>query len=151
MAITKQPNTLIKTPQTTPTPGLFKLSACLLYELLTIIALSIVFAGIFYALFGDATEGIKRLLQQIFLWVVIGIYYLWCWVKSGQTLAMQAWHLKVVTSDGAQLSMQAAFARYLFASLSLVFLGLGFLWAVIDHNRLFLHDRWLKNKIVVIK
>ncbi len=44
---------------TSQAPSLLKLSACLLYELLAIIALSLVFAGLFYAVFGDATHGIS--------------------------------------------------------------------------------------------
>jgi len=146
MNITQEPDS----PSKPDVPSIFKLSACLLYELLTMVALSIVFAGVFYAVFGDATEGFKRVLQQLFLWAVIGAYYLWCWTKSGQTLAMQAWHLKLVTQEGALLSMKAALIRYLFATLSLLPLGLGFLWAMADKQHLFLHDRWLKNRVVVI-
>lgn len=130
-------------------PSLLKLFACLVYELLTIVALCIVFAGVFYGVFGDATEGIKRLLQQIFLWTVLGAYYVWCWSKTGQTLAMQSWHLKVVSQNNAPLSMQMALVRYVLASLSLVLFGLGFLWAVVDKDRLFLHDRLLKSKIII--
>lgn len=146
MSTTKLSSTLLQ-PNA---PSLFKLSACLLYEFLTIVALSIVFAGIFYALFGDATEGLKRLCQQVFLWGVIAVYYLWCWTKSGQTLAMQAWHLKVINQDGSLLSMRVAVVRYLLANLSLLLFGLGFLSAVVDRKRLFLHDRCLKTKVVLI-
>jgi len=131
-------------------PSLLKLSACLLYELLTIVALCLVLAGLFYALFGDATEGVKHLLQQMFLWGMLGAYYLRCWIKTGQTLAMQAWHLKVVTQNNAPLPMSTALVRYLLASLSLVLFGLGFVWAVVDKDRLFLHDRLLKSKIIVV-
>lgn len=141
----KHPTTLSKDH----TPSLLKLCACLVYELLTMIALCIVFAGLFYGVFGDATEGMKRLVQQMFLWTILGAYYLWCWTRSGQTLAMQAWHLKVVTENNVPLSQQMALMRYVLASLSLVLFGLGFLWAVVDKNRLFLHDRLLKCKLVI--
>jgi uncharacterized RDD family membrane protein YckC len=143
-------------PQKHPTPlskdhlpSLLKLFACLVYELLTIIALCIVFAGVFYGVFGDATEGIKRLSQQMFLWTILGAYYVWCWTKTGQTLAMQSWHLKVVSQHNALLSKRMALMRYVLASLSLVLFCLGFLWAVVDKDRLFLHDRLLKCKIVI--
>jgi len=131
-------------------PNLLKLGACLLYELLTIIALCIVFAGLYYAVFGDATKGVKHLLQQVFLWGMLGAYYLRCWIKSGQTLAMQAWHLKVVTQNNTALPKSTALARYLLASVSLVLLGLGFVWALVDKDRSFLHDRLLKSKIIVV-
>ncbi|ACT49110.1 RDD family protein [Methylotenera mobilis] len=135
---------------TSQAPSLLKLSACLLYELLAIIALSLVFAGLFYAVFGDATHGIKRLLQQLLLWGLLGAYYIRCWMSSGQTLAMQAWHFRVVTENNVPLPKFSAFVRYLLASLSLVLFGLGFVWALVDKDRLFLHDRLLKSKIIVI-
>lgn len=135
---------------TSQAPSLLKLAACLLYELLTITALCLVFAGLFYAIFGDATKGAKHLLQQGFLWGMLGAYYLRCWMKSGQTLAMQAWHLKLVTQNNTPLPKSIALVRYLLASLSFVCFGLGFAWAVLDKDRLFLHDRLLKSKIIVV-
>lgn len=145
MSLQKHPSPLSKALA----PSLLKLCACLVYELLTIVALCIVFAGVFYGVFGDATEGIKRLSQQIFLWTILGAYYVWCWTKTGQTLAMQSWHLKVVAQNDVPLSKQMALMRYVLASFSLVLFGLGFLWIVVDKNRLFLHDRLLKCKIVI--
>jgi len=135
------------TPQA---PSLLKLSACLLYELLAIIALSLVFAGLFYAVFGDATHGIRRLLQQVLLWGLLGAYYVRCWITTGQTLAMQAWRFKLVAQHNVPLPKSTALLRYLLASLSLALFGLGFLWAIVDKDRLFLHDRLLSSKIIVI-
>lgn len=130
-------------------PSLLKLGACFVYEMLTVIALSFACAWLFLWLAYDATHGAKRLLLQSFLWLAVGVYFVWCWVKSGQTLAMQAWHLRVVNQDNQPLTLNAAIARYVLASLSLVLFGLGFLWAVVDANKLFLHDRLLKSKIII--
>ncbi len=131
-------------------PSFFKLAACLLYELLAIIALSLVFAGLFYALFGDATHGNKRFSLQLFLWVVLGAYYVRCWVARGQTLAMQAWRFRVVLQNDAPLTEAVALTRYVLASLGLAVFGVGFLWALLDNDRLFLHDRLLKLKIITV-
>jgi uncharacterized RDD family membrane protein YckC len=120
-----------------------------MYEALTVVALSFVCAGLFVWLAGDATHGIKRLFMQLFLWLAIGAYFIWCWLKSGQTLAMQAWQLKLVNQENQLLTLRFAMARYLLATLSLALFGLGFLWAVFDSKRLFLHDRLLKCKVVV--
>lgn len=130
-----------------PVPGFIKLGACLLYELLTVMAIIFVSAGLFLWIAGDATHGIKRLLLQLFLWLSVGAYFVWCWLKSGQTLAMQAWKLKLV-GDGSQLlNFKAAVLRYLLATLSLALCGLGFFWAIADRQHLFLHDRLLKSRI----
>jgi uncharacterized RDD family membrane protein YckC len=129
-------------------PSLLKLGACLLYELLTIIALIFVSAGLFILIAGDATHGIKRLLLQLFLWLTIGAYFIRCWLKSGQTLAMQAWKLRLVDDENQSLTLTIAIIRYLLATLSLVFCGVGFLWAIVDRKNLFLHDRILQSKII---
>lgn len=134
-------------------PSLLKLGACLIYDALVIIALSFACALIFVWVSGDATHGVKRYLLQLFLWVSIGVYFVWCWQKSGQTLAMQTWKLKLVTQGGSQesqlLSVKLAMTRYVLASISLMLFGFGFLWAIIDRDRLFLHDRLLKTRIIL--
>lgn len=131
------------------TPSFFKLGACLIYEALVVIALSLACAALFVLLFGDAAIGIKRNLLQLFLWLTAGIYFVWCWQK-GQTLAMQTWQLKLLSQEAQLLSLKVATFRYVLASFSLLLFGLGFLWAVVDRDRLFLHDRLLNNKIIFV-
>jgi uncharacterized RDD family membrane protein YckC len=128
-------------------PSLLKLGACLIYEALVVIALSLAVTTIFILLLGEAI-GIKRYLLQLFLWLTIGLYFIWCWRKKGQTLAMQTWQLKLVTQEAQLLSLKAAIVRYVLASLSLMIFGLGFLWTIVDRDSLFLHDRLLKNKLI---
>jgi uncharacterized RDD family membrane protein YckC len=116
--------------------------------LLTVIAIVFVSAGLFLWIVGDATHGAKRLLLQIFLWLIVGAYFVWCWRQSGQTLAMQAWKIKLIGDDSQLLSLNIAILRYVLATLSVVLCGLGFLWAIMDRQHLFLHDRLLKTRIV---
>ncbi|HEY8973404.1 MAG TPA: RDD family protein, partial [Burkholderiaceae bacterium] len=33
--------------------------------------------------------------------VVVGLYFIVLWVRSGQTLPMKTWHLRLLTDDGA--------------------------------------------------
>lgn len=129
-------------------PSLFKLGACLMYELLTIVAIIFVSTGLFFIIAGDASHGVKRLFLQLFLWLVVGAYFIRCWIKTGQTLAMQAWKLRLIDEQSQLLTMQQAIVRYLLASLSMAFFGMGFLWAIVDKKKQFLHDRLLKYKVV---
>lgn len=131
-------------------PSLFKLGACFIYEGLILIALSFMCVAGFLLLAGDATHGVRRYLLQLLLWLVIGFYFVWCWIKSGQTPALKTWKLKLTTDDGSLLSPQLSWLRYTMASLSLAGFGLGFLWAVIDSEHKYLHDRLLKTKISLI-
>ena len=131
-------------------PSLLKLGACLIYEALVVIALSFACALVFVVIVGDATHGVKRVCLQLLLWLAIGVYFVWCWHKSGQTLAMQTWKLQVLNQNLVLLSVKMAAIRYLLATVSLMLFGLGFLWAIVDKDHLFLHDRLLKNKLYSI-
>ena len=111
------------------------------YELLVLIAIWLICAGIFIALFGDATAGMKRFALQLTLWSVTGIYFVWCWKKSGQTLPMKTWKVQLVSQKGLPLTYNQLILRYILASFGLFALGAGFLWMLFDRESLFLHDR----------
>ncbi len=131
-------------------PAWLRLAACMLYDGLVVLALSFALALGFILLFGDASHGLKRYALQLFLWLGIGLYFVWCWRKSGQTLAMQTWQLKLSHGHANLLNWPQALIRYALASLSLGAFGLGFVWAVFDRDGLFLHDRLLNNRITFV-
>ncbi len=131
-------------------PAWLRLAACLLYDGLVVLALSFTLALGFILLFGDASHGLKRYALQLFLWLGVGLYFVWCWRKSGQTLAMQTWQLKLSRGHANLLNWPQALIRYALASLSLGAFGLGFVWAVFDREGLFLHDRLLNNRITFV-
>ena len=135
-----------------------RLFAACVYELLLLLALWMLCTWIFVRLFGDATHGNKRYFLQLFLWLVTGAYFVWCWTKTGQTLATKTWKIKLVSQNLAKqnitnqqnvnLNMQQAMIRYALASASVLACGLGFVWALVDKDRLFLHDRLLKTRFI---
>ena len=131
-------------------PAWLRLAACMLYDGLVVLALSFALALGFILLFGDASHGLKRYALQLFLWLGIGLYFVWCWRKSGQTLAMQTWQLKLSDGQTKLLNWPQALIRYALASLSLAAFGLGFVWALFDRDGLFLHDRLLSSRITFV-
>jgi len=50
---------------------------------------------------------------QAFLFVVLAIYFTWFWSHGGQTVAMRAWHVRLVTRDGRPVTQARALSRYL--------------------------------------
>lgn len=128
--------------------GLVRRLAACLYELLSLIAIWFLCAFIFVMLDGQIAIPTERLLLQVSLWVVTGIYLIACWVKTGQTLAAQAWKIKLVKVDKTSVSYQTALVRYVLATLSLSCFGLGFLWAIVDKEHLFLHDRLANTRLI---
>lgn len=130
-----------------------RLFAACLYELLLLLALWMLCTWVFVRLFGDATIGTKRYALQVLLWLMTGVYFVFCWHKSGQTLATKTWKIKLVTQEGDTsqnncLSTKQAMLRYALASASMLVFGLGFVWALIDKQGLFLHDRLLKTRFI---
>ena len=131
-------------------PPLIKRLAASIYELILLIAIWLIFAGIFVAIFGDATHGLKRFALQFLLWSITGAYFVRCWKQAGQTLAMKTWKLQVISRSGLALTYQQLWLRYTLASLGLIALGSGFLWMLFDREGLSLHDRLTGCKVVAL-
>ena len=128
----------------------FRLFAACVYELLLLLALWMLCTWVFVSLFGDATSHYKRTFLQLFLWLVTGAYFVWCWTKTGQTLATKTWKIKLVNQQNINLNKRQATIRYALASASILACGLGFIWALVDKDRLFLHDRLLKMRFISV-
>jgi uncharacterized RDD family membrane protein YckC len=128
-------------------PGIGRRLASAVYDLLIVLAIALVATLPFIAAFGDSTQGWRRYLLQAWIVAAIGAYFVTCWARSGQTLPMKTWRIRVVRFDGARLGAWRALHRYLLAWLSLAALGAGFIWALFDREKQFLHDRLAGTKI----
>lgn len=131
-------------------PGLLRRLASALYDLLLLAAVLLVATFPFLALVGgDASHGWRRHLLQVYVLIVAGVYFVAFWSRGGQTLAMKTWRIRVVRAEsGGPLTTARAVLRYLLAVPSLLAAGLGFLWALVDRDRQFLHDRLAGTAIV---
>ena len=89
-----------------------------------------------------------RPAYQAYLVFTAGLYFIVQWTRGGQTLAMKTWRLKLERRDGGALTLHDAAVRYVIALAGLAALGLGFLWALFDREKLFLHDRIARTRIV---
>jgi uncharacterized RDD family membrane protein YckC len=105
-------------------------------------------AYLFLAVTHDARTPPMHFLFQLWLFGVVGAYFCYCWVRSGQTLAMKTWRLRVERRRGGPLSVRQAVLRYVVAALGLLTVGIAFWWAFADRQRLFLHDRLAGTRIV---
>jgi uncharacterized RDD family membrane protein YckC len=112
------------------------------YEALLVFAVAFFAAWIFFFASGgrDATRGVMRAELQVFILVVLAGYFLWCWLRGGQTLAMRAWRIRLVDVTPAK-----AMARFLIAA---ALLPLSILWALFDRDRQFLHDRLAGTRLI---
>lgn len=98
---------------TLETPGVARRLAAFAYEGLLLFGV-VMIAGYLYSSLTQqrhALQGQGGL--QAFLFVVLAIYFVWFWSHGGQTVAMRAWHVRLVTHDGQAVSQARAAVRYL--------------------------------------
>jgi uncharacterized RDD family membrane protein YckC len=86
-------------------------------------------------------------LALLLVW--IGFYGLF-WTRSGQTLGMLAWRLKLVRTDGRPVGWRDVFLRLAAGVPSLLLAGLGYFWIWLDRDRLAWHDRASHTRPVVL-
>jgi uncharacterized RDD family membrane protein YckC len=118
------------------------------YEGFLLLALAFIGTLLFFKVVGDSTEGLRRHLLQAWLVALSAGYFAWFWTRSGQTLAMKTWGLRVTNADGARLGTGAALLRFAVATAGLAAGGLGLWWSFIDRDGLFLHDRLLGTRVI---
>jgi uncharacterized RDD family membrane protein YckC len=121
----------------------------ILYDLLLVVAVVMVAAVPFVWVVGDTSgSGWVRFAFQLYLLAVIFFYYAWFWVRSGQTVGLLTWKLRLVSTNGANITWSQALQRFATASISLICLGLGFLWILFDRDKLAWHDRFSGTLVV---
>ena len=127
------------------TPGLPRRLASILYEALLLSAVAFFAAWVFLFASGgrDATAGWLRLALQLFIAAVFAAYFLSCWLRGGQTLAMKAWHIRLVDVTPGKALLRLVLAALLVPTL------VSIVWAVFDRDQQFLHDRLARTRLVV--
>lgn len=125
-----------------------RLLLCLIYETLLLAAV-IMAATLPVVMLTTAWQPYtSRATLQAVLLATCGAYFVSQWTRTGQTLAMKTWRLKLMTQSGEPLTPMRATARYLLALAGTLACGAGFLWVVADRERKFLHDRLAGTRIV---
>jgi uncharacterized RDD family membrane protein YckC len=145
--------------------------AAMVYEGLVVAAILLIASFPFAGAATTRLEGLSRHLFQAYLFLVLGLYFVWCWRRGGQTLPMRAWKLRLVDRRGARLTTGRAVLRYVLAALALgssavaalillrppreaaAWLALApglatILWSIVDRDRQFLHDRCAGTRVV---
>lgn len=120
--------------------------AAMFYDFLLNIAILMVTTGIYmlsskrligdgaYKAMNESGATIGDPLLTAILFSVLFVFYGYFWTKTGQTLGMQVWHIRVQTTNGERISWAQAFKRFVGAFLSVSIFGLGYLWLLIDKN-----------------
>lgn len=152
------------------TPSLKRRLASMLYESMLMFGVIFISGWFFSTLLQQRHALYLRDALQDWLFLVIGLYFVWFWTHGGQTLAMKTWRIRLVTSDGKPVGAKRAIARFLLAWLWIL-PGLAAAWLLgvknwmlvlipaanfllwmlavyLDPQRQFLHDRIAGTRIV---
>jgi uncharacterized RDD family membrane protein YckC len=122
--------------------------AVMVYELLLVTAVVFVAALPFLYMVGNAPTGWLRHVFQFYLVGVLFAYFSAFWMRSGQTLAMKTWRIRLVNPNGEPVTLKQAALRFTLALLGLLLAGAGFWWALFDRDRQFFHDRIVGTRLV---
>lgn len=130
------------------TPGFGRRLACLLYEGLVVFAVLLIGFWLPQALLSGIGLTFSPRLLWLHVLLLLLFYFVWFWLHGGQTLPMKTWKMRVANPDGSPLRPLQAVLRYLAAWPSILLFGIGILWALIDRDRQFLHDRIAGSRII---
>ena len=121
--------------------SLLRRFGAILYDSLLIFALLMLVTTIFLIPRGGEAVEPYTVTHQITSFAVIFGFFVGFWSKSGSTLGMQAWGLRVETHAGEIPTFTVACMRFFAAMLSWLPAGLGFIWQLWDKDQLTWHDR----------
>lgn len=130
------------------TPGIGRRLLSLVYELLLLIAVILLAAGLATALTTITGSGHARTLTQLCVAVMTLAYFVWQWHSRGQTLPMKTWRMRLETTGGLRVPVARALLRSMLCIPCYGLLGVTVLWALIDRDGQFLHDRLAGTRLV---
>jgi uncharacterized RDD family membrane protein YckC len=118
----------------------------MLYDGMVLVALLMV-AGAAWVALHRAPAAPGDWLFRAWLLAVSAAFYAGFWTR-GETLGLRAWKLRIVGPDGRPPGWGRCLLRFAAAVLSWLPLGLGFLWVLVDRDRLAWHDRLSGTRLV---
>jgi uncharacterized RDD family membrane protein YckC len=128
-----------------PSASLFRQLAAMLYDSLLIFAVLFV-ATVFVLLLNEGEAIESSSVYNLYLLLIIFLFYSWFWSKSGQTLGMRVWKIRIITESGNNPSWSVSCLRLCFAILSFACLGLGYWWRLFRPHTW--HDKLSATRII---
>lgn len=147
-------------PDSLPPPGLLRRLAAMLYDSLLVFAVAwtVTAVAVFLrresvgeaAIRASGKAAVSGLPLQIAIVIALALFFGWFWTRTGQTLGMQAWRLRVQQPDGSPISWRQAVIRMGGAVLSTLCLGAGYWWLLFDREKCAWHDRLSGTRVVLL-
>ncbi|MCX7219360.1 MAG: RDD family protein [Burkholderiales bacterium] len=144
---------------------------CMLYEAVLLFGVAFIATLLFDVTTQNSTTPTLRYAREFWLFLIFGVYFVYFWSRTGQTLAMKTWHIRVIDSERSKLPIIKAIVRYCLAwmwfipglaiayqfelknwsSIVAVLVG-AIAWAItanFDQDKQFLHDKLAKTRLII--
>ena len=145
---------------TLPRSGLLRRLAALLYDMFLVVSMWLLLGYPLQFLFGaDANQVVdgqvvtNPVLSTLMFAMMVSsatLFYVWFWRRTGQTLGMIAWRIKVVNLDNQPPRVRQCLIRFITAWPAFWLAGLGYLWLYLDANGDAVHERLSATKTVLL-
>lgn len=150
-------------PDVLPDPApLIRRLLAMLYDGLICIALLIVTTGA-YMLVAAQIIGTERYRQMAeagklggdpllssVLFITLFLFFGYFWTRTGQTLGMQVWRIRIQTPDGQSIRWSQALLRFMMGWVSWLCAGFGYLWMLWDGGRQTWTDKFSESLVVSV-
>lgn len=136
-----------------PTAPVWRRLVALVYDSLILAAIAFGYTAALTLIAGTRSSDYRPTIAGP--WVTLGLllclagFYVYFWRKSGQTVGMRAWQLKLVASDGGVPSWGRLWLRALLGMLGLAAAGIGYIWCWFDPAGNSLPDRLAGVRVLV--
>jgi uncharacterized RDD family membrane protein YckC len=132
-----------------PTPaGLLRRLAALFYDSLLLLAIWFLAMAMLLPFTGGEAIPANNPLVSTYLLFISFFFYGWFWRHGGQTLGMRAWRLQLHNLRPGPVTWLQVLLRFIVALPAGLLLGLGYLWMLVDKQKLTWHDRYSETCIV---
>lgn len=118
--------------------------ASMMYEGVLLFAVVFISDYLFDTLTQSKHALMLRHTRMTWLFIAIGMYFVACWARSGQTLPMKAWNIRLVSHDGLKPTMYQLLVRYI------AMWVLPVIWALVVKGLLLLTQWPAMNMFVVL-
>lgn len=143
-----------------PRAGLWRRLAALLYDAFLVAAIWMVLGFIMQMIVGigssqlvDGRVQTDPVYSAVLFTLMVSSaawFYVGFWQRTGQTLGMIAWRIKVVSTDNTPLDLRHGLIRFALAWPAFWLGGLGYLWLYIDRAGDAIHEKLSGSKTVLL-
>lgn len=129
-------------------PSLLKYLAVIIYDLFLLFGLTLFITVIMSFLNNGTPPDPSNFLYRLILLSSIVFFYHYSWKKTGQTLGMKSWKVKLVSANNKPISLSQSILRISLGLANIIFLGIGYFYKYCNKSKLTLMDLLSNTRLI---